>query len=173
MNRNGFTLVELLGVLIIISLLIVLSIPAYASIYTNVRRENYNSKIKEITNAALKYGSNFKDEIKNSEGRCITTNVDFLIKKGELLSEEDIKNVIYNPTNGEELSGDIKICYSLQDFDLVAYYVQNFEESKRYYKNEIVTYSDKMYRCVIDYPAAGGIYATNDKSKKYFEEVTY
>lgn len=173
MRKNGFTLVELLSVLIILSLLIVLCIPAYATVYSGIKRENYNSKVNEITLAALKYGSSIKDEIKNADGRCVTTNVDFLIKKGLLRSESDSTNVIYNPTTGQPLDANIKLCYSIPKFDLVAYYIQDFDETNHYYKGEFVSYNNKIYSCVIDYPGKGGIYATNDKSKKFFEEITY
>lgn len=173
MKKNGFTLVELLATLIILGLLIVLTIPAYTTVYSGIRRENYNGKVSEITAAALKYGSSIKDEIKNANERCVTTTVDFLITKGLLVSESDSSNVIYNPTNEKPLDANIKICYSIPKFDLVAYYIQDFSEEKYYYKGEVVSYNNKMYSCVIDYPGKGGIYATNNKSKKYFEELTY
>ena len=45
MRKNGFTLVEILAVLVILAILIALAIPAYTSIMIDVRRDNYNSKI--------------------------------------------------------------------------------------------------------------------------------
>ena len=94
MKKNGFTLVELLSVLIILGILVVLTIPAFANIYTGVRRENLNGKITEIKAAALKYGSKIKDEIKDASGSCIETNVAELIEKGYLISESESDNVI-------------------------------------------------------------------------------
>ena len=174
MKKNGFTLVELLSVLIILGLLVVLTIPAFANIYSGVRRENLNSKITEIKAAALKYGSTIKDEIKDASGSCIETNVDELIEKGFLISESESDNVIYNTVDNTTLDEQIMICYNIPKFDIEAYYVYNFNSNKYYHKNDMVKYhnpnnnKDEIYKCVIDYPAKGGIYATNEKSNKYF-----
>ena len=174
MKKNGFTLVELLSVLIILGILVVLTIPAFANIYTGVRRENLNGKITEIKAAALKYGSKIKDEIKDASGSCIETNVAELIEKGYLISESESENVIYNTVDNTTLDEQIMICYNIPKFDIEAYYVYNFNSNKYYYKNDMVKYhnpsnnKDEIYKCVIDYPAKGGIYSTNEKSKKYF-----
>lgn len=174
MKKNGFTLVELLSVLIILGLLIVLTIPSFANVYTGVRRENLNGKITEIKAAALKYGDTIKDEVKNASGSCLETNVAELIEKGYLISESDSENVIYSSVDNTPLDEQILICYNIPKFDIEVYYVYNFKSNKYYYKNDMVKYhnpsnnKDEIYKCVIDYPANGGIYATNDNSKRYF-----
>lgn len=174
MKKNGFTLVELLSVLIILGLLVVLTVPAFTNVYSGVRRENLNAKLTEIKASALKYGSKIKDEIKDASGSCIETSVAELIEKGYLISESDSENVIYSTVDDKPLDEPILVCYNIPKFDLEAYYVYNFDSNKYYYKNDMVRYhnpstnKDEIYKCVIDYPAKGGIYATNAKSKKYF-----
>ncbi len=174
MRKNGFTLVELLAVLIILGLLIVLTIPAFTTVYSGVRRENLNGKITEIRAAALKYGSKIKDEVKDANDSCIETNVSELIEKGYLISESQSSNAIYSPVDNTPLDEPILICYNIPKFDIEAYYVYTFDSNKYYYKNDMVKYhnpnnnKDEIYKCVVDYPAKGGIYATNENSKKYF-----
>jgi prepilin-type N-terminal cleavage/methylation domain-containing protein len=173
MKKNGFTMVELLAVLILLGVLVIIAIPAYLSVYTSIRRENLNSKISNIETAALKYGSSIKDEIKDTDGKCISTSVSELIKNGYLISESDKENAIYNPTNDHALDGTIKVCYNMTTFDIEAYYLTDFNTSTYYYKGEYVLYNGKIYECVINYPGKGGIYATNSSSKKYFELIEY
>ena len=174
MNKNGFTLVELLAILIILGLMVVLTVPAFTNIYSGVKRENLNGKITEIKAAALKYGSKKKDEIKDASGSCIETNVAELIEKGYLTSESDSENIIYSSVDNTPLDEQILICYVIPKFDIEAYYVYNFDSNKYYYKNDMVKYhnpsnnKDEIYKCIIDYPAKGGIYATNDKGRRYF-----
>ena len=63
--RKGFTLVEVLAVLVILGLLLVITVPAYTSVYTGIKRQNLQSKITEVKTAAKKYGETIKDDIKN------------------------------------------------------------------------------------------------------------
>ena len=46
--RKGFTLVEVLAVLVILGLLLILTVPAYTSIYAGIKRQNLQSKITEV-----------------------------------------------------------------------------------------------------------------------------
>lgn len=169
--KNGFTLTELLASMVILAILVVLAIPAYTAVYTGVKRSNLNGKVAEIETAAKKYGDLIKDEIKNASDSCIETNVAELIEKGYLTSESDENSVIYNPTDNTELNGKVKICYCLSDFDIEAYYVTEFVKKQVYHKGDIVEVNNKLYECVNDYKNGSGIYGTNDKGKRFFEEI--
>ena len=56
MNKKGFTLVELLAVIVIIGLLMTLAIPAVLKVSSNVKQKSYETKIKLITDTAVTYG---------------------------------------------------------------------------------------------------------------------
>lgn len=176
--KKGFTLVELLAVLIILGLLIVIAIPSYTQIYSSIKRSNAQSKIKEIETAALKYGNLIKDDVKNSTGNCMKIKVDTLIKKGYLISEHDVDAVIYDPTTNSPLDSDIHLCYCKSKMDITANYVIAFDPYKVYHAGDTVIYNNKIYECLIDYTdvhnknGPPGINGTNKDGKNYFVEVT-
>lgn len=176
--KKGFTLVELLAVLIILGLIMVIAIPSYTQIYSSIKRSNMQSKVTEVETAALKYGNLIKDEVKSSEGNCKTIKIASLIEKGYITSEDDVEAVIYNPTDNSVLDGDIHICYCKSKMDITANYTVPFNANKVYHKGDTVVYNKKIYKCLIDYTdihnknGPPGIFGTNDDSKPYFQEVT-
>lgn len=178
MKKNGFTLVEILAVLIILALLIALSIPAYINVFNSIKRDNFNAKVTEIETAANKMGEKIKDEVKDAGRTCMNSNISELIKKGYLLSESEYEDVIYSPTDNTAMLGDVKVCYCPTTYDLQSYYVVEFNAKKVYHKGEKVSSGNKRYICKYDYPGNNlGINAKfYDKDKKknlsYFEELT-
>lgn len=144
--RKGFTLVEVLAVMIILGLLIVLTIPAYTSIFSGVKRKNLDSKLTEISAAAKKYGNTFKDKIKDAGNACMTTNIKTLIEKGYLVSDYDNDAAIINPTDNTKLSGDIKLCYCTESFDIEAFYTTEFDMNVVYHEGAVVVFGNKLYK---------------------------
>lgn len=65
-NKNGFTLVELLAVIVILSILIVIAVPNALSMSSKVKEKAYLTKIENIENAAKLYGENHINGVKNS-----------------------------------------------------------------------------------------------------------
>lgn len=175
--KKGFTLVELLAVLIILGLIIVIAIPSYTQIYTSIKRSNMQSKVTEVETAALKYGNLIKDDIKNAEGNCKTIKVATLIEKGYIVSEDDVEAVIYDPTDNSALDGDIYLCYCKSKMDITANYVVPFNAYKVYHEGDTVIHNNKLYECLNDYTdihnkdGAPGIFGTNDNGKAYFKEL--
>ena len=95
MNKNGFTLVELLAVIAIIAILAVLITPGVLSLRRSVLQSSYENKISQIINAAKDYGTenitSLKSPVKdvyyagNSASEdCIYRTVNFLISNGYL-----------------------------------------------------------------------------------------
>lgn len=183
MKKNGFTLVEVLAVLIILALLIAISIPAYMFILRDVKRDNYRSKITEIETAANKYGEKIKDEIKSAGNSCYHMSIADLIHMGELISESDKEDVMYNTTDNKPMLGDILICYSTSDFDIHSYYTVEFNKDTIYHKGDKVSIYDEtnekvlIYECVHDYPGNGSrineTYEEDGKQLPYFEEIIH
>ncbi len=176
--KKGFTLVELLAVLIILGLIIVIAIPSYTQIYSSIKRSNMQSKVTEVETAALKYGNLIKDDIKNAKGNCKTIKVATLIEKGYITSEDDVEAVIYDPTDNSALDGDIYLCYCKSKMDITANYAIPFNAYKIYHEGDTVIHNNKLYECLNDYTdihnknGAPGIFGTNDDGKAYFKELT-
>ena len=170
MNR-GFTLVEMLAVMVIMALLLIFAVPAYTAIYTSIRRDNLGGKITEIEAAALEYGEKIKDDIKNANNQCIDITVSDLIEDGYITSEDDVDAVIYDPTDNSPLDGEIRICYCNSDYDIDAHYYEEFVRSKVYHEGDVVEYNGSLYQCVIDYSDGSGINGTTG-GKRYFELIT-
>ncbi|MEG1288019.1 MAG: prepilin-type N-terminal cleavage/methylation domain-containing protein [Bacilli bacterium] len=96
-NKNGFTLVELLGVIAILAVIISISVPVFITVKKNVLNKQYENVIIMLENAAAKYAK---------ETNITTVMVNTLIEEG-YLSSDDQKN-IYNPINKSILN-----CYVL------------------------------------------------------------
>lgn len=169
--RKGFTLVEVLAVLVILGLLLILTVPAYTSIYAGIKRQNLQSKITEVKTAAKKYGETIKDEIKNTGAACYQTSIEKLIKDGYLVSDTDKEAAMIDPTNNSKLLGAVKICYCESDYDIEAFYTTVFDPNKLYFEGDVVTVGNKIYECMMTYDVTTGINSTNDKGVRYFKEV--
>lgn len=169
--RKGFTLVEFLAVLVILGLLIIITIPAYTSIYNGIKRQNLHSKITEISTAAKKYGETIKDEIKNAGNTCYNTTIEQLIRDGYLVSDVEKEPAMLNPTNNEKLDGDVKICYCKSEFDIEAYYTTTFNPDTVYFEGDMVVHNGVIYECMMTYEVKTGINSTNGSGVRYFKEV--
>lgn len=175
-TRNGFTLVELLAVMILLGLLMVLTIPAYTSIYTAIKRTTYQNKIVEIANASKKYGSKIKDAVKDAGDSCYRLEPAQLIREGYLTSDIEGEPAFLDPTDQSKLNGEIRICYCTSDFDIEAYYVEEFHPSGIYYEGDVVLVTNgdniSLYQCKMDYKLSGGSINSEEKGKRYFEKLT-
>ncbi|MCH5167605.1 MAG: hypothetical protein J1F35_06945 [Erysipelotrichales bacterium] len=176
MKKNGFTLVEVLAILIVLGFLVALTIPAYLTVLKSVKRDNYQSKVREIEVAAKKYGESVKDDVKSVGNACYRITVERLIQLGELTSDDDKEDVIYNATDNTPLLGEIRVCYDEKNFDIEAYYTVEFDSSSLYHKGDKVTIGNTIYECLHDYTGekSGGIegsYKEDNKTLSYFKEL--
>ena len=64
-KQNGFTLVELLAVIVILAILIVIAVPNALRMSTNVKEKSYLTKIDNIENVAKIYGENHLTTLKS------------------------------------------------------------------------------------------------------------
>ena len=93
MKKNGFTLVEVLGVVAILAILIAVSVPIYSKIKNNILAGQYKNVKTRIETAAEKFASDTK---------IITVSVEDLIKKGYLSPDDETD--IYNPIDNSSLN---------------------------------------------------------------------
>ena len=72
MKKNGFTLVELLAVIVIMALLLTVAVPAVIGVSTRIRANMYCTKVEDIESAAKIYGENYKDLIEEKSDKKLT-----------------------------------------------------------------------------------------------------
>lgn len=75
MKKNGFTLVELLSVLVLISLLMGIAIPGINRISKNMKTKSYNEKKELIESAAVLWGQDNKTLLQSTS--CTVNGVDY------------------------------------------------------------------------------------------------
>lgn len=153
-EKNGFTLVEILAVVVILGILLVIAIPSYTAVFNSLKRTTYINKIKALNLAAKDYASNteVKDSIKSvnfgsKPDWCNTIKVSDLIKAGYVSSESDILDVIYDNYTGTSLGyykfGDVNdsyvsLCYCYNEFEVESYLVNDLGSGNSYKEGEII-----------------------------------
>jgi type IV pilus assembly protein PilA len=91
-NKNGFTLTELLAIIVIICVLLAIAIPLYRKVHVQVLEQSYYNVKSAIEVAAEKYAS---------ETDITVTNVDTLVKTGYLPADDE-KGNIYDPRDNSK-----------------------------------------------------------------------
>ena len=96
-NKNkGFTLVEVIMVVVILGIIIGIAVPSYIAVSNNIRSKNYDQKMDNIKAKALEYA-------RDNNVESITIPVKVLIEEGYLAEENPDGNdneKITNPLGG-------------------------------------------------------------------------
>ena len=162
-NNKGFTLVEILAVIVILGIIMVVALPTYSSVYNSIRLTTYLNNVKTIKNAALDYGNNssIKDSVKklhdntNNESVpkdwCKTVSISNLIKAGYLSSDDDnleqITDVFTGAAMGYNIQSDINpdspkdgvaLCYCKDKLDIEAYVIKDLDRDQVYHAGEYI-----------------------------------
>lgn len=128
MNRKGFTLVELIAVITIMSLIVIITTPAYDSISKSIKTRNYESKKNTIKAHTLNYVERYlKNETydgtrTNAESKTLCFSVNYLIRNGIISSDNEKEEYIENNITGEKYANDIifiKVIYDTTNLKLV------------------------------------------------------
>lgn len=117
MNKKGFTLVELLAVLVLISLLMGLAIPGINRISNNMKKKSYNQKIKLVESAAELWGQDNKTRLQTTsctiDGNnvlCYKITIKELLNENYLDSDNNSGKYI-NPKNDKDMKDCIVFVY--------------------------------------------------------------
>ena len=97
-NKKGFTLTELIAVIVILSLIISLATISVLAIRKNVLKKDYNNLVTYLETKAAEYAN---------ETNITTISVEDLIKEGKI--SPDDQNTVYNPETKESMN-----CYIIK-----------------------------------------------------------
>lgn len=149
MNNKGFTLIELIGVIVLLAVIATIATPIVQSSINTAREKTLKENKRVVVDAAKRYlideegtddDDNVFNKLKNEESEeteedkitCIYISVKFLKTQGYLSS----KQKIVDPTNNNNpLEGNVKITY---DYD-----IDENESTDNYKKRYIYKYIDE------------------------------
>ncbi len=118
--KKGFTLVELLVVIIILGLLGLVVYPSIIRIINDSRKSAYDAQVKIVIKAAKQWGVEHSSELPDSGStKCLRIKEDLV--NGGYISNDEVKN----PQDNKTLSGAIEISYSSNQ------YVYEYKEELR------------------------------------------
>ena len=112
MKKNGFTLVELLGVIILLGVLSVIVVPEVRDSIKQSKKKAYDKQIDTVITAAKNWVSDNIDELSEE---TIFIDIQSLKQNGFLENKK-----IINPVNNKEINGCVAIIYE-EDFNQYEY----------------------------------------------------
>ena len=98
--KKGFTLVELIGVIIILALIMLLAVPPILNSIRSTRNELSDASKKIIYTAANLYVSENLNDFPKNEGNTFCVSIDTLSKK------EYLPTIVYDSATGDEIPKD-------------------------------------------------------------------
>lgn len=110
MKNKGYSLVELLAVIIILSLIITISIPIINSSLLKSKEKSLNNQKKAIISAGRKYATEHTNVLPDETNNISTIRVDLLKSEGFI-----DKDKIINPVTEEEMNGCVLIMYGIDN----------------------------------------------------------
>lgn len=160
MNKKGFTLIEVIGVVTVLALILIVAVPSLTRTLKRNEQNRYNDYIDNLKVAAENYMVS-----KLKEGESIDS-----IRLGELIDEGYVNDVITNPENDIQLSRSTKITVldeldSANKYEVqVQYNIPSEYQEVEYIQNTGKNYIDTGYNpgsntdVFLDFEFTGGTY---------------
>ena len=99
MNKKGFTLVEMLGILVVLSMIIVISVPAITGSLKRSKQEKYDNWLKSLYIAAEEYTESHRQEFYEvNAGGTSYLSIQLLLDQGYL------KESVVDPESGNDIT---------------------------------------------------------------------
>ena len=135
MNK-GFTMVELLTVIIILAGIMLIAIPSYTNVSYSIKESSLKNKTDAITYSTLKFAkTHLIDEIKPAGETCTNQNncckeydlYDFVLEYGLYTTEKDTEEglIVIDPLTNNKLNGVVRIYYDVDALDLKAEFLKD------------------------------------------------
>ena len=117
MNKKGFTLVELLSVIVLIGLLLGIGVPGVMRISKKMKERSFNTKKEQIEQAATLWGQDNRTRLSKStctvledsgekDYPCYKISIKELIEEDYLDSENNNGTIEYkNPIDNKDIKG--------------------------------------------------------------------
>ena len=131
MNKKGFTLVELLSVIVLIGLLLGIGVPGVMRISKKMKERSFNTKKEQIEQAATLWGQDNRTRISKSTCKVLESSVEkeypcYKISIKELIEEDYLDNENNN-------SGNIEYKNPIDNQDIQRMCVYVYKKNKRVY----------------------------------------
>lgn len=137
MNKKGFTLVELISVVVLLSIILILVIPAYTQIEGQIKNSNLKNKKSMISNAMLEYANtNLLDKLKplgQTGTNELYYSLDYIIANNIFAaSETDSQGnkMFLNPVTNDKLYGCIKVTYDVNTFEVKTEFIDKNNQAE-------------------------------------------
>ena len=106
-KKKGFTLVELLAVIVILGLIAVIAIPNSMQVSDSVKKNLYCEKVDLLLNDAKRFGNDHLGVLRQAGNQnCyIPVTVEYLVNKGIIKKEQDHAPFITNPYDNSSMDG--------------------------------------------------------------------
>lgn len=101
--KNGFTLIELMAAIIILSIISLISVPLVEQTLVNIRKDSYDTQINSIKASAKQWGASHLYDLPLNNGDQLLLTLD------QLKSEGFVKKEIFNPRTKEEFENTLEI----------------------------------------------------------------
>ena len=179
MKNKGFTLVELLVVIVLIGLLIAISIPAASKIIKNSKEKGYATKIQFIESEAIIYGDSNKDYVRQG--------IDFMDNSTHICTFGEGENPTVNysgpmtyDSNILEGTTNTYLCIKVKVDDLAKNNLLNYDTKdfcsnnsncngvSNHYNNQVINITNNN---IINYCNVY-IYYKNNRTYAYFDKTT-
>ncbi len=98
-KKNGFTLIEMLGILVVLSIIVMISVPAITSMLKQANKQKYDEWLQNLYIASEQYVEGHREEFAEANsGGTSYLSIQLLLKKGYL------KNSIKDPKTGQDVT---------------------------------------------------------------------